>query len=254
MHYNNSLVRFKNNKPYLLKKILVTILVIAFIIYSYAQLDPAFAIMFTLIVGTSLFFKIRKQEAEGKGFFGKFKNFYKNLYRQFIIDVLPIDVKIDTEQLSVTLHRAEIIKRCTVNEKFVIKKDKIANILYDDVDEDILIMFEEALVTAKDVKSDKVVRKLFQFNSTICFRISEDTSIVQQLIDLNYPIEKLSEIHDEEEETEDPELVEQKTKQESESDINASTDVITENKTDISSVEISDNSIENTDDKSEKNS
>jgi hypothetical protein len=207
MYYNNSLVRFKNNKPYLFKKIFVTLAVAAFTIYSYAQLDPAFAIIFTLIVGTSLVFKIRKQPTEGKGFSGKVRTFYKNLYRHFIVDVLPVNIKIDNDQIVLVLQKAEIIKRHVVDEKFVIKKDKIANILYDDVDEDILIMFEEALITAKDVKTDKVIRKLFQFNSTICFRIAEDTSIVQQLTNFNYSVEKLSEIEDEPEETEDPELV-----------------------------------------------
>ena len=207
MHFKNSLVRFKNNKPFVLKKTLVTLAIIAFIIYSYAQLNLIFAIVFTAIIGLTLVIKIRKQPTEGKGVFGKLKTFYKNLYRQFIVDVLPIDVKITTEQLSITLNRAEIIKRHIVNEKFVIKKDKIAGILYDDTDEDLLILFEEASITAKDIDTDKVIRQLFQFNSAICFRIKDDTSIVQNLINEDYPVEKLSEIQDEEEETEDPELL-----------------------------------------------
>ena len=206
INYKNSRVRFRNNKPYLTKKIVLTCVVVGLFLYFILTLPWITSLILFLFSGLPIIFKIRKQPSEGKGFFGKVKNFYKNLYKNYVIDEIPVGVKIDEEKLHIALYKAELIKDIPVTEIYTIKKDKIAGILFDDIDNDILIMFEEAYISAIDEKTEKEIRNVTQMNATICFNVEEDTSIVDKMKELGYVVEKLTEIEDAEEETEDPEL------------------------------------------------
>lgn len=207
MHFKNTVVRFRNNKPYLLKKTLITVAVLGFFVYMFISLNWLTSLILFLFIGLPIIFKIRKQPSEGKGFFGKVKNFYKNMYKDYVIDTIPVDFTCNKDEMIVVLHRAEIIKGKTAVETFNIKKDKIAGIMLDDTDEDILIMFQEADVNVLDESTQKELRTVIQQDSTICFSIKENPTIVDMLKENGYEIELLSEIEDEEEETEDPELV-----------------------------------------------
>lgn len=207
MHFKNTVVRFRNNKPYLLKKTLITVAVLGFFVYMFISLNWLTSLILFLFIGLPIIFKIRKQPSEGKGFFGKVKNFYKNMYKDYVIDTIPVDFTCNKDEMIVVLHRAEIVKGKTAVETFNIKKDKIAGIMLDDTDEDILIMFQEADVNVLDESTQKELRTVIQQDSTICFSIKENPTIVDMLKENGYEIELLSEIEDEEEETEDPELV-----------------------------------------------
>ena len=217
INYKNSRVRFRNNKPYLAKKIVLTCVVVGLFLYFILTLPWITSLILFLFSGLPIIFKIRKQPSEGKGFFGKVKNFYKNLYKNYVIDEIPVSVKMDEDKMHIALHKAELIRNIPVTEIFTIKKDKIAGILFDDFDNDLLIMFEEAFVSAVDEKTENEVRSLTQMNATICFNIGEDLSIIDKMKDLGYVVEKLTEIEDAVEETEDPELV---AKEETETDSN----------------------------------
>ena len=204
MKYKNSRVRFRNNKPFLFKKIAVTVLVLGALVYFFIGLPLAVSIILFLFIGIPIMVKVRKQPSEGKGFFGKVKNYYKNLYKDYIIDFLPISVDIDEDKINIVLEKAEFFRGATVDEHFTIKKDKIAGILYDDIENDLLIMFETADIVARSKGVNK--RHIIQQNGNVCFNIADNISILDILSENNYTVEKLSEIEDEEEETEDPEL------------------------------------------------
>lgn len=207
MHFKNTTVRFRNNKPYLLKKVLVTIAVLGFFTYMFISLNWLTSLILFLFIGLPIIFKIRKQPSEGKGFFGKVKNFYKNMYKDYVIDTVPIDFTCNEDEITLDLHRAEIVKSKPALETFNIKKSNIAGIMFDDTDEDILIMFQEANISIFDENTKKELRTVIQQDSTVCFSIKENPDIINVLKDNGYEIELLSEIENEEEETEDPELV-----------------------------------------------
>lgn len=138
---------------------------------------------------------------------GKLVNFYKTLYKDYVIDKLPIDVSISEKNITLTLHNAEKMRFQTVDETFVISPDNVAGILYDDLENDILIMFQEADIDIRSIKTQKNIRKTKQFNSAICFGLNEQTSLVDEFKKYNYPIEYLSEIENAEQEEYDPELL-----------------------------------------------
>ena len=207
MHFNNTTVRFRNNKPYLLKKTIITLSVIGFLVYMFLSVNWLTFLILFLFVGLPIVFKIRKQPSEGKGFFGKVKNFYKNMYKDYVIDKLPLDFNCTENEITISLHRAELIKNKPSHETFTIKKDDIAGIMFDDTDNDFLIMFQDASVLVSDEETMKQLRTIHQQNSTICFRTETPEECLDLLSKCGYQLEKLSEIEDEEEETEDPELV-----------------------------------------------
>lgn len=221
MVFDSVKVRFRNNKPFLFKKIFITAFFLGLFIYFVTNLPLIVSVIIFLCVGLPMFFKIRKQPTEGRGFFGKVKSYYKNLYKDYVIDYLPFNIDVNADEINIVLRKAEIIKRKTVDEYFNIKKNDIAGILYDDIDNDILIMFQKSEVIAKC--NETIKRKSIQTNATICFHIV-DEKIVELFLSNNYEIERLSEIHDEEEETEDPELV-----QKSENNNSAITNIVSEN-------------------------
>lgn len=204
MKFESSRVRFRNNKPYLLKKVLITLLVIGISIYCILSLHWLVTVMLFCFTGIPLILKIRKQPTEGKGFFGKVKNYYKNMYKDYVIDFLPMELYIEDETVDIKLEKAEYFQKTTVDEYFHIQKSDIAGILYDDIDKDILIVFEKAKVTAK--AGDVIKREIMQSNGGICFSILEHPEVVDILKDKQYDVEYLSEIQNEQEETEDPEL------------------------------------------------
>lgn len=208
MHLNSSLVRFRNNKPYLLKKTLITILVLGFFVYMFISLNWLTFLILFLFVGLPIIFKIRKQPSEGKGFLGKVKNFYKNMYKDYVIDEIPLDFNCNENEITITLHRAELVKNKPACEIFTIKKDAIAGIMFDDTDCDFLILFQDADVVVCDENTMKQLRTVHQQNSTVCFRVDEFDKYLELFSKYKYQVEKLSEIEDEEEETEDPELME----------------------------------------------
>lgn len=203
----NSRVRFRNNKPYLLKKIIVTALVVGIVVYFAVTMHWLSNLFMFLFVGLPIIVKISKQPSEGKSFFGKLANFYKTMYKQYVIDNLPTDVEVTENTITVTLHKAERIYFHTVDEKFTISKDDIAGILYDDQEDDILIMFQKANILATDSKTQRTIKKTSQTNSTICFCLNNNLDILNAIHGFNYPIERLSEIEDAEAETDDPELL-----------------------------------------------
>ena len=209
MHLNNTIVRFRNNKPYLLKKTIITLTIIGLFTYMIISLNWLTCLILFLFVGLPIIFKVRKQPSEGKGFFGKVKNFYKNMYKDYVIDEIPIDVHCDVDKITINLHKAEFIKNVAALETFEIQKDNIAGILFDDTDNDFLIMFQEARVTVLNEDTSDVLRTVNQLNSTICFRVDDPEAYLNIFNDCGFVVEKLSEIQDEEEETEDPELVAQ---------------------------------------------
>ena len=226
MHFKNTNVRFRNNKPYLLKKTIITITVLGFFTYLCVSLDWLTFLILFLFIGLPIIFKIRKQPSEGKGFFGKVKNFYKNMYKNYVIDSVPMDFTCNEDEILIVLHKAEIIKGKTAVETFAIKKNSIAGIMFDDTDQDILIMFQEAKVNVLDEETKNELRNITQQDSTICFSVKENPNIVDELKEKGYEIEFLSEIEDEEEETEDPELVAKQNENENE---NITTDNMTKN-------------------------
>jgi hypothetical protein len=204
---DNSRVRFKNNKPYLIKKIFVTVFVIAIVLYfaiNMHWITNFFLLMFT---GIPLLIKISKQPSEGKGFFGKLVNFYKNMYKNYIIDILPVNAEISENKVSLSLQKAEYINFHLVDESFMIEKDDVAGVLFDEEGDDVLIMFQTAQIVAFDSNTGNIVRKTKQHNSTICFSLNGNTKIVEDFTKFGYPIEKLSEIEDAEQEERDPELL-----------------------------------------------
>ena len=204
---HNSRVRFKNNKPYLAKKLVVTGLFVALIAYFVINMHWLTNIILLLFVGLPLAIKVAKQPAEGKGFFGKIANFYKNMYKNYVIDVLPIETVVAEENIDITLHNAESMKFKTVDEIYHIAKNDVAGILFDDTSMDLLVMFQKADIDVVDTKSGKKVRKTKQHDATVCFSIKDNASIVDVLKEYKYPIETLSEIEDAEQEERDPELL-----------------------------------------------
>ena len=232
MHFKNTIVRFRNNKPYLLKKTLITVAVLGFFVYMFVSLNWLTSLILFLFIGLPIIFKIRKQPSEGKGFFGKVKNFYKNMYKDYVIDTIPVDFTCNEDEMIVVLHKAEIVKGKTAIETFNIKKDKIAGIMLDDTDEDILIMFQEADVNVSDESTQKELRTVIQQDSTICFSIKENPTIVDMLKENGYEIELLSEIEDEEEETEDPELVSKQNESENNAENINENEIIEDNESD----------------------
>ena len=118
----NIRVRFKNNKPYLYKKIAVTAFLVAVVAYFGINMHWLTNLLLILFVGLPLAIKVAKQPAEGKGFFGKLTNFYKNMYKNYVIDVLPIETEVQEDKVIVTLHNAEIMKFVTVDEIYEINK------------------------------------------------------------------------------------------------------------------------------------
>lgn len=206
MEFKNSRVRFRNNKPYLTKKVIMTIVVVGFCLYLLLTTHWLTSLILFLFMGLPFIFKIKKQPSEGKGVFGKFKNFYKNLYKNYIIDELPISIDYDDEKITICLHRAEIIKKKIAMEQYTIKKDKIAGIMYDDTDKDVLIMFEEAEVNVFEEETTALLRTVIQNNASVCFSVKENETLIDVLKENGYEIDILSEIENEPEETEDPEL------------------------------------------------
>lgn len=203
----NSRVRFKNNKPYLVKKVLVTLFVIGIILYFAINMHWITNLFLILFTGIPLAIKISKQPSEGKGFFGKLVNFYKNMYKSYIIDTLPIEVEVLRDKISITLQRAEKIHFRVVDENFVINTDDVAGILFDDQSDDILIMFQKAKIIAFNSETGSIVRQTKQHDSTIYFSLNGNEDIVKTFTEYGYPIEKLSEIEDAEQEERDPELL-----------------------------------------------
>ena len=207
MKTNSTKVRFKTNKPFLAKKIFTTLLIIGIIAYVISGMHIISIISLALCVGIPLAVKIGKQPAEGKGFFGKVANFYKTMYRQYVIDYLPTDIKVNDTETTIALHKAEKISFKLSDEIYTIKKDRIAGVLFDDISNDLLIMFQDADIDIFDSSTKKNTRHTKQFDSTICVSIENNCDIPKIMKDFNYPIEKLSEIDDGEQETEDPELL-----------------------------------------------
>lgn len=203
----NVRVRFKNNKPYLAKKIGVTAFLVAIVAYFGINMHWLTNLLLILFVGLPLAIKVAKQPAEGKGFFGKITNFYKNMYKNYIIDVLPIETNVEEEKITISLHNAEIMRFATVDEVYEIAKNDVAGILFDDIGNDILVMFQKADITVNNTKTGKKVRKTKQHDSTICFGVSDNISLVEDMKKFGYPIETLSEIEDAEPEERDPELL-----------------------------------------------
>lgn len=203
----NARVRFKNNKPYLAKKIAVTVFIIAIVAFFAIKMHWITNLLLFLFTGLPLMIKISKQPAEGKGFFGKVINYYKNLYKYYLIDVLPVEIEVSNNEIQLNLLRAEQVHFQTVDEKYLIKKDDIAGILYDDIEDDLLIMFQKAEIEVINSETKKNIRKTRQHNSTICTSIKNYDEMFDLIKKLEYPIEKLSEIVDAEQETEDPELL-----------------------------------------------
>ena len=203
----NSRVRFKNNKPYLAKKVLVTAFIISIILFFALKMHWITNLFLLLFTGIPLMIKISKQPAEGKGFFGKLANFYKNMYKSYVIDTLPVDVEVLEDKISLTLHRAEKIHFRVVDENFFISKNDIAGILFDEQSDDVLIMFQTAKIIAFNSETGDIVRQTKQHDSTVCFCLNGNTDIVNTLSEYRYPIEKFSEIEDAEQEERDPELL-----------------------------------------------
>ena len=203
----NSRVRFKNNKPYLAKKIVVTALFFALISYFVINMHWITNLILLLFLGLPLAVKVAKQPAEGKGFFGKIANFYKNMYKNYLIDVLPIEYEVTEEKFTIKLHNAETMKFKTVDETYEIAKNDVAGILFDDASNDILVMFQKADIAVTNTKTGAKVRNTKQHDATVCFGIEDNLSIVEDFKKFGYPIETLSEIEDAEPEERDPELL-----------------------------------------------
>ena len=207
INIDNTRVRFHNNKPYMAKKIILTTVVTLLLFYFYISLPLVAAIAITIFSLIWMLVKINKTPADGGKFSDKVKYFIKNNNQGYLIDTLPVKIKIKEDRLLVRVVRAERFTFDTVDECFSIKKDKIAGILYDDIDEELLIVFQDATITARTSDGNKVKRTATQSNGSLCFGIKNSLEILDNLYGFNYPVEILSEISDEDEETEDPELV-----------------------------------------------
>ena len=209
-NFKNTTVRFKTNKPYLLKKVFMTTLTLGALTLFFAKLPFITAMIFFLLIIVPIVVKISKQQSEGRGIIGKFINYYKNLYKEHKIDKTPITVNVTEDEIKVDLIRCELIKNKPVSACYSIQKKEIAGMLYDDVDNDIVIMFTSADIDIHFSDDGSRVNKknVKYYDTSIAFNINEHLSLIDDLKSYEYPIEYLSEIDDSDVETEDPELAE----------------------------------------------
>ena len=145
---------FRTNKPFVLKKTLVTLLVLGLVFYL--LLTNGFAEL--LIVAFSFFiyfFRIGKK-IKAKGKFPKnLIAWYKDLYKKNKWDILPVAFSCDDSNVNIVLSKAEFINRKPATEKFSVKKENLTSITFYSEDLSFRFNFKTADIFINDNPTPK---------------------------------------------------------------------------------------------------
>ena len=178
---------FKTNRPFLLKKTLITLFVLAFIFYLIVT-DGIIEIIMVSLSFIIYFFRIGKS-LKAKGKFPKnVLTWYRDLYKKNKWDILPVSFWCDDSEIKITLSNAELIKGKPVTEEFTIKKENINVVNYYAVDNSFSFDFAHSDITLNNNKS------VTQNNSCVIIFPGENTSqeILARLKENNYNVVQVS--------------------------------------------------------------
>lgn len=178
---------FKTNRPFLLKKTLITLFVLAFIFYLIIT-DGIIEIIVVSLSFIVYFFRIGKS-LKAKGKFPKnVLAWYRDLYKKNKWDILPVSFWCDNSEIRITLSNAELIKGKPVTEEFTVKKENINAINYYVVDNSFNFDFIRSDITLSNGKS------ITQNNSCVIIYPCESVSqeILAYLKENNYDVIQIS--------------------------------------------------------------
>lgn len=151
--------RFKTNRPYMLKKITVTLIVTGIVAYLIVTRGIAELISVGISFFLFRYLKIRGNKKEK--LFKSLWNSYKHMFQKYIIDKLPVNVKIDEDNINITLNNAERFYGKIIDENYIINKKDIKGILFYDEDNSIIFNYEKAdvILSCKTKNYGKTVSK-----------------------------------------------------------------------------------------------
>ena len=163
--------RFKTSKPYLLKKIIITAVVLALFVYLIATRG----IVEIIVLSISLFLMsaLGGRKRNDEGFFKGIFSSYKNMFKKYVVDDIPVVFDADDEKIEFTLFKAELFGNKIINEKYFIAKNDVGGVLCFDEDNSIIITFNKANVFLAS-ENKKYNKNIQQQKSSVMFYLTKE--------------------------------------------------------------------------------
>ena len=165
--------RFKTNKPYLLKKAIITIAILSLFIYLVITRGIVELISLSLSLALLFVRKGNKNKNKDEGFVKGIITSYKNMFKKYVIDHVPVVVDVDNEKIELTLFKAELFGKKIINEKYLILKQDVKGVLCFNEDNSLIINFDKANINLESENS-KYKRSVKQQKSSVMFYLSKE--------------------------------------------------------------------------------